>query len=135
MKEYGNFIAVDDVKVNGKLTLGENTADNGGLRLAYMAFLADASKKGIDLNAKAGRLHARPAVLPRARAELVRQHPPRAAPAASPDRSALAAPVPRERRRAKHAGVRPGLRLQDRPADDAGQCLPRLVRSYVRRSG
>jgi endothelin-converting enzyme/putative endopeptidase len=50
--EYGNFTAVDDLKVNGKLTLGENTADNGGLRLAYMAFLADARRKGIDLTAK-----------------------------------------------------------------------------------
>ncbi|MBV8113196.1 MAG: M13 family metallopeptidase [Silvibacterium sp.] len=52
VKEYGSFTAVDDVKVNGKLTLGENTADNGGLRLAYMAFLADAQHKNIDLNAK-----------------------------------------------------------------------------------
>jgi endothelin-converting enzyme/putative endopeptidase len=49
VKEYGNFVAVDDVKVNGKLTLGENTADNGGLRLAYLAFLADTKRKGIDL--------------------------------------------------------------------------------------
>ncbi|HTS75976.1 MAG TPA: M13 family metallopeptidase [Bryobacteraceae bacterium] len=39
VKEYSNFDAVDDVKVNGELTLGENTADNGGLRLAYMALL------------------------------------------------------------------------------------------------
>ena len=38
--EYSQFTAVDDVKVNGKLTLGENTADNGGLRLAYIALLA-----------------------------------------------------------------------------------------------
>jgi endothelin-converting enzyme/putative endopeptidase len=52
VKEYGSFTAVDDVKVNGKLTLGENTADNGGLRLAYMAFLADAHRKGINLNAR-----------------------------------------------------------------------------------
>jgi putative endopeptidase len=37
--QYGSFVAVDDLKVNGKLTLGENTADNGGLRIAYMAML------------------------------------------------------------------------------------------------
>jgi putative endopeptidase len=52
VKEYGSFVAVDDVKVNGKLTLGENTADNGGLRLAYIAFLADAKRKNIDLTQK-----------------------------------------------------------------------------------
>jgi putative endopeptidase len=52
VQEYDNFVAVDDVKVNGKLTLGENTADNGGLRLAYIAFLADAKRKNIDLTAK-----------------------------------------------------------------------------------
>jgi putative endopeptidase len=38
--EYSNFTAVDDVQVNGKLTLGENTADNGGLRISLMAYLA-----------------------------------------------------------------------------------------------
>ena len=29
VNEYGSFVAVDDLHVNGKLTLGENTADNG----------------------------------------------------------------------------------------------------------
>jgi putative endopeptidase len=43
--EYSSFIAVDDVHVNGKLTLGENTADNGGLRIALMAYLADGGSK------------------------------------------------------------------------------------------
>jgi endothelin-converting enzyme/putative endopeptidase len=35
--EYSGFVAVEDVHLNGKLTLGENTADNGGVRLSYMA--------------------------------------------------------------------------------------------------
>jgi endothelin-converting enzyme/putative endopeptidase len=35
--EYSGFTSVDDVKLNGRLTLGENSADNGGLRIAYMA--------------------------------------------------------------------------------------------------
>jgi len=39
VQQYGQYSPVDDVKLNGKLTLGENTADNGGLRLAYMALM------------------------------------------------------------------------------------------------
>jgi putative endopeptidase len=39
VKEYGDFEVVPGVKLNGKLTLGENTADNGGLRIAYIALL------------------------------------------------------------------------------------------------
>ena len=35
--EYSNFVAVDDLKLNGRLTLGENTADNGGARVSLMA--------------------------------------------------------------------------------------------------
>ncbi|MDE3198246.1 MAG: M13 family metallopeptidase [Acidobacteriota bacterium] len=37
--EYSQFVASGDVKINGRLTLGENAADNGGLRLAYMALM------------------------------------------------------------------------------------------------
>lgn len=35
--EYSGFTAVDDLHLNGRLTLGENTADNGGARIALMA--------------------------------------------------------------------------------------------------
>jgi putative endopeptidase len=37
--QYADYNALPDVKLNGKLTLGENTADNGGVRVAYMALM------------------------------------------------------------------------------------------------
>lgn len=54
-KEYSSFVSVKDdkgeVKINGRLTLGENTADNGGLKLAYIALtkmIGDTPVKPID---------------------------------------------------------------------------------------
>jgi putative endopeptidase len=35
--EYSNFVVVDDLHLKGRLTLGENTADNGGARIALRA--------------------------------------------------------------------------------------------------
>jgi putative endopeptidase len=52
VNEYNQFIPVDDLHVNGKLTLGENTADNGGLLLAYMAYLDREKQKSIDPSQK-----------------------------------------------------------------------------------
>jgi endothelin-converting enzyme/putative endopeptidase len=35
--QFSGYTAVGDVKLNGRLTLGENVADLGGLRIAYLA--------------------------------------------------------------------------------------------------
>jgi endothelin-converting enzyme/putative endopeptidase len=48
--QYSNYTAVDDVKLNGKLTLGENAADNGGMRLALMSYLASSAVKPATLD-------------------------------------------------------------------------------------
>jgi endothelin-converting enzyme/putative endopeptidase len=45
VNQYGGYTAVEDVKLNGKLTLGENTADNGGLRLALLAYLGSSAAR------------------------------------------------------------------------------------------
>jgi putative endopeptidase len=49
VKEYNGFVAVDDLHVNGRLTLGENLADLGGLRIAYLAYLQRAQQEHVDL--------------------------------------------------------------------------------------
>lgn len=43
--QYSSYTAVDDLKLNGKLTLGENVADKGGMRIAYMALLSTLAGK------------------------------------------------------------------------------------------
>jgi endothelin-converting enzyme/putative endopeptidase len=44
--EYAQFVIVDDIKINSKLTLGEDLADLGGTMLAYKAWkLATQSQK------------------------------------------------------------------------------------------
>ncbi|MGA2216448.1 MAG: M13 family metallopeptidase [Terracidiphilus sp.] len=58
VKEYGGFEAAPahdnqpEQKLNGKLTLGENTADNGGLRIAYLALLDTLAAEGKSINDK-----------------------------------------------------------------------------------
>ena len=50
--EYNGFKPVQDATVNGKLTLGENTADNGGLLLAYLAYLERARQDQVNIDTK-----------------------------------------------------------------------------------
>ncbi len=58
VKEYDGFEAAPAngnagvQKLNGKLTLGENTADNGGLRIAYLALLNTLAAEGKSIDDK-----------------------------------------------------------------------------------
>jgi endothelin-converting enzyme/putative endopeptidase len=51
VNEYGSFSPTPGIELNGRLTLGENTADNGGIHLAYAALLDVHNKKGVSLTA------------------------------------------------------------------------------------
>ncbi len=50
--QYGQYVAVDDIKINSKLTEGEDVADLGGTILAYAAWKDDT--KGANLQSKDG---------------------------------------------------------------------------------
>jgi putative endopeptidase len=45
-KEYDGFQVAEGQNLNGKLTLGENTADNGGLRIAFQALQETLARQG-----------------------------------------------------------------------------------------
>jgi putative endopeptidase len=45
-KEYDGFEVAPGQNLNGHLTLGENTADNGGIRIAYQALMDTLAKEG-----------------------------------------------------------------------------------------
>ncbi|MGA7342760.1 MAG: M13 family metallopeptidase [Terracidiphilus sp.] len=59
-KEYSGFEAAPAhgdtpaQDLNGRLTLGENTADNGGLRIAYMALLDTLAEEGRSIDDRIG---------------------------------------------------------------------------------
>ncbi len=46
--QYSNYTIIDDIKINGKLTLGEDVADLGGLLLAYMAWQQDTKSEKLE---------------------------------------------------------------------------------------
>ena len=114
VNEYGSFVAVDDVHVNGKLTLGENTADNGGLVLAYMAYLERAKKDGIDIDKKVDGFTGPQRFYIAFGQNWCENSRPEVTRDARPDRPPLPRPLPRQRSDRQPAQLRRCLRLQSK---------------------
>ncbi len=123
--QYASFVAVDDLKLNGKLTLGENTADNGGLRIAYVALLNTSCRQGAGADRRSFR---RAALLSRICQRVVRESHRRPGAHVGHRRSALTGKVPGERNRLQYAGVPRGVSLYGDGADGESERVQGVVR-------
>ena len=54
--QYSAVEVLPGLFANGEYTLGENIADQGGLRIAYTAFLDSQKKKGVDINSEEAKI-------------------------------------------------------------------------------
>jgi putative endopeptidase len=124
--EYSGFEATEGVRLNGKLTLGENTADNGGLRIAFMALESTLSNEdrgrtdgdGFSPEQRFFMAYGESwAQMRRPNIRLMAQSDPHSNPRT------------RANGGIEYAGVSESLRLQEGAAHGAGECLSRLVDS------
>ncbi len=52
VEQFNEVEVLPGLKANGQYTLGENIADQGGLRISYTAFLDSQRKKGVDVESQ-----------------------------------------------------------------------------------
>ena len=124
----GPVPGVAGVEQNGKLTQGEDTADNGGLYLALSALTEDLKQQGKTLDDKdENGLTTLQRFFIAYGNELVRPDSARGSADADSDQSALGAVFARQQRGFEHAGIPEGVWLQAGPGDGACNPVPGLV--------
>ena len=128
--QYSNYTIIDDIKINGKLTLGEDVADLGGLLLAYMAWKEDT--KNQKLEPIDGLTPEQRFFVGYGQSWCGQIRDETQAPARD-RRSAFAGKIPHQRRGFEHAGIPGGVPLQGRIAHGESEPLPGLVGGCVTR--
>ena len=109
VKQYDACVAVDDLHVNGKLTLGENIADLGGVTIAYAAYQKSLDGKPAPvIDGFTGPQRFFIGFAQVWRGAIARRRPA----AVAADRPALAAAVPHAGAAVEHPGVLRRLRRQ-----------------------
>ena len=126
--QYSQYTVVDDIKINGKLTLGEDVADLGGTMLAYMAWKDATKRPAVKTD---WRLHPRAAFLYRHGAMGLRLRAPREQAFERHRQRAFAGRVPHQWRSLELARVSPGVLVPARPADGQRASLPRVVAPHL----
>ena len=56
VEQFNEFEVLPGLHANGSYTLGENIADQGGLRVAYTAFMDSQKKKGVDVKSEEAKI-------------------------------------------------------------------------------
>lgn len=56
VEQFNSVEVLPGLNANGQYTLGENIADQGGLRIARTAFLDSQKKKGVDINSESAKI-------------------------------------------------------------------------------
>ncbi len=126
--EYTQDVPEAGVKQNGKLSAGEDTADNGGVHIALAGLDEHAQVSGQESGQPGCGWHYGDAGLfPLLGQRMVRRSAARSGPNRSHDAGALAGPLSREQCGRKYAGVCSRLRLPRRTAHGPRQRLSGLV--------
>ncbi len=125
-KQFDGYVAIDDVHVNGKLTLGENVADLGGMKLAFAAMQAYAREHPERAATPARFTPEQPFFVGTAQAWCTNSRPQEARRLATIDPHAPGA-VPGERAALQPDRVPAGVRVQGRGQDGGPEPLRGLV--------